>query len=149
MHRKLLKKILPRGTTKKKVFDKFEQFLWEENRHFNITYKYFCRVWQDKCSHLLIMARGSDFCDLCKFFYECTSTTEEMGAILQSHKDSAKKEREFYYNQCKMSQNTYRLNMLGVSNTVGSIHMTFDFAQSVHIPFFLRQPGSYYFKIGM
>ena len=29
-----------------------------------------------------------------------------------------------------------------------TIHCTFDFAQTIHVPHFLMQPGSYYFKIG-
>jgi len=51
----------------------------------------------------------------------------------QNHRAKAKLEREYYKEQCG-----------------GEVpHFTFDFAQSIHLPFFLRQPGSYYFKIGL
>ena len=45
----------------------------------------------------------------------------------------AKQERLYYQNQCNAN----------------SIHLTYDYSQSFHLPYFIKQSGSFYFKVGL
>jgi hypothetical protein len=102
----------------------------------NISYKYFVDIWNSQVPYIRIMCNGSDFCDYCTFVLEQNRIDLSMREIFEQHRLDAKRERCYYYEQCKLSRETFS-------------HITFDYAQSVQLPFFLRQRGFYYFMVGL
>ena len=130
-----MKKIfLPRGTKKLDVYREFVMSVEETDVVERFSFKYFCHVWKTKCNHIQILQNGSDFCDTCTSIFAKKTLTTEDRQKYDVHRALARKERAYYSQQCHDTTIT---------------HITFDYAQSVHVPFFLRQPGSYYFKVGL
>jgi len=80
------------------------------------------------------MKNGSDYCDFCTKHYTDAKYDLDSREILERHRAKAKQEREHYLSQLE---------------DPSVPHYTFDFAQSVHLPFLLRQPGSFFFKKGL
>ncbi len=123
---------LPRGTLKLNVYKHFSECASDFN--VSVDYKSFCKIWKKKVTTVKIQQRGSDFCDYCTFVYYQKVVPDWMREDLIKHRQEAENERKYYIEQTK---------------DLSVRHFTFDFAQSVHLPYFIRQPGSYYFKIGL
>ena len=124
---------LPPGTSKKEIYNTFLESGnndLNERENYDIGYDYFIQIWIKHFERLKILRFGSDYCDTCTFHYnqmkDNPQMKEEIQMILQLHKDTAAQERIYYYNECKANN---------------KVHMSFDFAQSIHIPHFVRQPG--------
>jgi len=124
---------LPRGTQKINLYKLLNDLLEDIEFDIEIKERYFYRVWDEKCKNIKIMKTGSDFCDFCTKYTPLAKTDASARQKLNEHKSKAKVEREFYVKQCR---NPFMR------------HCTFDFAQSVHLPYFVMQPGSFYYKVG-
>jgi len=99
-----------------------------------IKKRYFYQIWKRKCRHIKIMQNGSDYCDYCTKYLADAKDDEGLRLLLEQHRALARQERENYLSQFSDTEVP---------------HYTFDFAQSIHLPFLLRQPGSYYFRKGL
>lgn len=124
-------RFLPRGTYRKHVYDVYKDTI--DGTTDACTLKHFYWIWKKKMSNLKIIKNGSDFCDECTTLQKLNISSTTIVSALQHHRDLAQREREFYSKKCEEAP----------------LHLTFDFAQSVHIPYFLRQLGWYFFKIGV
>jgi len=125
---------LPRGTRKIDVYKEFVNVDVENSTASQITKRYFNMVWKKRCPYIKIMKNGSDYCDYCTKHHTDAKTDEDSRELLERHRQKAKQERNNYLSQLK---------------DPSVPHYTFDFAQSVHLPFLLRQPGSFFFKKGL
>jgi len=122
---------LPRGTIKKNLYEEFRKLKDNFSSIGTITKRWFNAIWRDKCSHIRILKKGSDYCDTCSKYILDAKHDPDAKKKLKIHKDKAYAERLNYVRQC---ENPFWP------------HYTFDFAQSVNVPLLLRQPGTYFFK---
>jgi len=125
---------LPRGTVKKELHEELVNCLDEAGLNITITRSWFYRVWKRNCNDIRILKRGSDYCDFCTKHLMDAKECEISKLAMDAHKALVAQERSNFVAQC---------------NDPNVLHLSFDFAQSIQLPRFLRQPGSYYFKSGM
>lgn len=118
----------------------FQRFLASlegtDNVKKKISASWFYRIWYQRCSHIVVARRGTDYCDFCSLFDRSGVHTAADQKVIDEHIALYRDERIRYGTQIARS----------VQDPQSTRHITIDFAQDVLLPYFGKQPGSIYFK---
>ena len=128
-----------------------------------VGYTNYLELWGQFYPNVIVAKPMTDLCFTCqqnttklqRAANLSESKTSECVKAHQEHLNCAQAERQFYRDSCLSSERT--LETIGTETFLGSgscdacslnatIHYSFDYAQQVHIPSNLQQPGPIYFK---
>ena len=152
-------KLLPSNTSKRDVYDiyikEWQNIVYGIKNEFPEKFKipnsavsndHFGRIWKDKVSWLKIVSKGSDFCDTCTYYRSSIDTAlnpqvkHELINSLKIHRDLALQEFKHYKNLMTNAENDEESNR---------IHIIFDFAEKVLLPYLQKQPGQLHFTTSL
>ena len=153
---------LPSDVTKASVYSAYCHGLEVLNREIRIlSYRQFCRLWQELIPYVTTMKPSSDLCIVCQENVATIMRSSNMPEDQKSeklkaaeeHLKHAKEERTEYNTKKEESKRTW-INLPSTyhqhGNPRGSVECSmlysFDHAQLVHIPSNPLQPGPAYFK---
>jgi hypothetical protein len=135
---------LPTGKTYVSVYNEFKiHFHAEHETKQIISYQTFRRLWQELIPYLKFQPPASDLCDKCEMF------KAEM-AVAKSDVENYEKTKKKYeeHRECANHERMHYNNNIEKSKTDSSfLHICYDWAQNVGIPYSPQQVGSIYFKI--
>lgn len=152
-------KLLPSSMTKKYVYSLYESAV-KKTAQEPLSICLFYQVWSVFCQNVVIQLSRSDLCALCQqsqmSFAKMRNLPEdeklELVKKCQDHLLLVKKEREHYKSviaSCKSQSNCpNELGLHGICCFSGKRHISFDFAQQIHLPFDSQQVGPIYFLTG-
>ncbi|CAG8844392.1 28597_t:CDS:1, partial [Gigaspora margarita] len=134
---------LPTDQDYTKVYNNFIECLniFPEKPFDKISYKSFVRIWKELLPYIKFMTLGTDLCEtyeMLKAEIRCANYNEERELIqkkLDDHKQKAEIEREYYRN-----------NILTSTILPDTVHVCYDWAQNVPVPYSPQQIGATYFK---
>ena len=121
----------------KSVFNEYEKYFednFTETSIQNIGYTTFWRLWNQLTPHIKFLNTYSDLCETCET-YRLQPLNDEIQFNYEEHIAAASHERQHYnktIEKCK--------------NDPTSVHICYDWAQSVSAPYSPQQVGSIYFK---
>lgn len=130
---------MPATHRKKRVF---QDYLDSAGEEFRVSYRTFCRLWSHHASDVIVMKPRTDVCAICEKLREkIKSARNEEEFIVASdalmhHLETARDERSYY---------KYAID--NAKEPAGAVHLTFDFAQQLEVPYQTRQVGALYFKV--
>ena len=112
---------------------------------------HFMYLWRKQLPYIHIMKPYTDLCDTSQQMQHTISLTanvsdeDKAGKLTEfsEHLQMAKAERKLYNEQCRICHEQLSEND---SDSVQSMHYSFDYAQQVHYLSSPQQPGSLYFK---
>ena len=142
--------LLPTDVTKVKVFREYQKACNVASL-FCCSKSHFTYFWRKQLPYIRIMKPCSDLCDTCQQMQHTISLTanvsdeDKAGKLTEfsEHLQMAKAERKLYNEQCRICHEQLSEND---SDSVQSMHYSFDYAQQVHYLSSPQQPGSLYFK---
>ena len=153
---------LPSDVNKKSVYSAYHSGLEMVDRQIRIvSYRQFCRLWQNLVPFVTTMKPSSDLCMVCQENISAIMRSSNMPEenkseklkAAEEHLQRAKGEREKYNEKKNASKQAWKnlpstYQQLGKSrgNVDCSMLYSFDHAQLVHIPCNPLQPGPTYFK---
>lgn len=124
-----------------------------------VGYRSFRNIWRSCLPWVRFMTPRTDVCYRCELHRQEVknahneSEKEESLSRFKKHLEAAKLEREFYRRATiaaskEVKEYKGRIDARGAacSRNLYASHYTFDFAQSISIPYHSRQPGPVYFK---
>lgn len=118
----------------------------------------FRRTWKSLMPSLQFMSPKSDLCEICETMkLEIQHITEHEKKIsatenFLAHLDRAKQERNCYNTNIKRAVEDGKRNpnktktQISFKSFEGSAHITYDWAQNVHVPYSPQQVGTLFFK---
>jgi hypothetical protein len=134
---------LPTGKTYVSVYNEFKIHFHAENETKKIiSYQTFRRLWQELIPNLKFQSPASDLCDNCEMF------KAKMAVAKSDIEDYEKIKKEYEeHHECANRERMHYNNNIEKSKTDPSfLHICYDWAQSVGIPYSPQQVGSIYFK---
>ena len=118
-----------------------------------LGYHAFCKLWRRECTAIKFMSPREDVCHVCEEMRGnvriAKSETEKEGALkaFSDHLESAQVERDAYREAIKSAKEAWQVSQENdEKESPHLMHYTFDFAQSVYLPYSFRQVGPIYFK---
>ena len=150
---------LPASQSKKSVYCEYECACASSNKT-PVGYRSFRNIWRRCLPWIRFMAPRTDVCYRCELHrLEVKNALNENDKAqclkrFSDHLETAKLERDFYRKATKAASKEleeYKGNISSrragaCSRNLRASHYTFNFAQSVSIPYHARQPGPVYFK---
>lgn len=129
--------LLPTSHNQKYVWGEYKKERERENLN-SIGYKTFLKIWKLTKPEIQIMSKSTDLCEICerlkgKILSASSLEKEKSVNDLSTHLQMAANERK-YYNEAIAKAKEKKIN-----------HISFDYAQSVQIPFSPQQIGPMYF----
>ena len=152
-------KLLPSSYTKKHVYSLYESALRNAGQE-PLSLCLFYQVWSDFCQNIVIQLPRSDLCALCQQNQMSVAKMrnlpeDEKIALIQKcqeHLLLVQKEREHYNSVigiCKSQPNCPKdVGLHSPCSFPGKMHISFDFAQQIHLPYDSQQVGPIYFLTG-
>ena len=161
--RNLPVQLLPSDTTKKAVHEEYKeayplllaaykQKLQEEGTRGRLPSnkplhrKSFEQLWRQHFPHIRIAKPMTDLCDTCVTLKKQIAVCEDEGrncdevrASYIAHTERAVSERTLY-KDCRTK---------AINDEANFLHLTFDFAEKVHLPRLQNQPGQIYYTTGL
>ena len=151
--------LLPSAESKHDIWTHYE-LSCKKASLLSVGFVTFCNLWKMFTHWIIVSKPMTDLCWKCQnnnnMIYRCSNNTdEEKSEKLKEqlkHIEGAKNERIYYKKQCESTlKNIQELNVdFALSREpcsyVGSMHYSWDYAQQVHYPSDLLQPGPIYFK---
>ena len=134
---------LPTENSYSSVYEDFSKAcneLYGDN--YNImSRKSFIRIWQNLTPHIKFMTPGSDLCEICEILKTKIRIVDDI-----AEKNQLQLQYNHHYSRANMERQYYHHN-INICNTLDNvIHICYDWAQNVPIPFSPQQIGSTYFK---
>ena len=123
-----------------------------------VSYVSFWRIWKSLMPSLQFMSPKSDLCETCeimKLDIQHTTEHEKKLTVIENylvHLDRAKKERDYYNANIKNAIEDGKRNQDTIGSQIlfksfeGAAHITYDWAQNVHVPYSPQQIGSLFFR---
>ena len=150
---------LPASQNKKSVYCEYERACASSNKS-PVGYRSFRNIWRRCLPWIRFMTPRTDVCYRCELHRlevkNAHSENEKAECLkrFSDHLEAAKLERDFYRKATTTANKEleeYKGNISSrragaCSRNLYASHYTFDFAQSVSIPYHARQPGPVYFK---
>ncbi|CAG8514419.1 10147_t:CDS:2 [Cetraspora pellucida] len=135
---------LPVGTRYTDVYEEYIKFieLTKSENYKIIAYITFFKIWKEVVYDVRLMTKASDLCDKCEQLRAEIRVTNDLESKqkLQNeynlHRTNATIERQHYNNNISMSKQL-EFNI---------VHICYDWAQNVQIPYLPQQPGGLFFK---
>jgi len=152
-------KLLPSSMTKKYVFSLYVSAA-KQSDEAPLSWCLFRQVWADFCQNVVIQLPRSDLCAICqqnqmtvaKMRNLPEDTKLQLIKNCQDHLVLVQNERKHYstvIEMCKKQPNCpIELGEHLVCSFTGNMHISFDFAQQIHLPFDSQQVGPIYFLTG-
>jgi hypothetical protein len=134
---------LPTGKTYTSVYNELKPHFYEEYADKQvISYHTFRKLWHELIPNLKFQSPASDLCDNCEMFKAkmvvAKSDDEEYEKI--------KKEYEEHHERAYHERMHYNNNIEKSKTDSSFLHICYDWAQNVGIPYSPQQVGSIYFK---
>jgi len=135
---------LPTGESFTSIYNKYKNdfYLEHDENEKVMSYDTFRRLWYDTMPNLKFQSTGSDLCKVCEIFRKQLQISKndidnykEIELEYEKHRKAAELERQHYNN-----------NIIKSQNDLSIIHICYDWAQHVSIPYSPQQVGSIYFK---
>lgn len=142
---------LPANQNHKIIHHKYQEACQEKNEPF-MQYRSFIDAWHQCAPHIIFMTPRTDVCQTCENYRYAIqrALTEDMKkqklSEFSAHLEIAQKERDFYLAAIKKSKEAAALSVCD-NGTPSFLHLTFDFAQQVFLPYHARQVGPLYYKV--
>ena len=164
-HRNSSLQLLPSWETKKQIHDLYKSSCPNDCKL--VGYHSFIRIWKAALPNIVIQLPRTDLCLTCQQDTVKISQLANMDEVTRTeriqksldHLNLVKQERQVYVDtieKCKQILSWHPTKLLGSlpqGQFTGSAHISFDFAQQVHVPNLPDQPGPLYFltpyKIGI
>ncbi len=162
---KTIVKLLPSQDSKISVYKKYEAAEGENPR---VTLPVFYRIWRECCNDVLVQLPRTDLCNTCVKFstdrktFSRLSEEERLECIKScaDHLTTVQTERKAFLDAIKVSRQNFKTSFLEKYQNVNglkgkcsvmsykkAIHLSFDYAQQIHIPTQPQQPGPLYFLV--
>ena len=135
---------LPCGENFTSIYNKYKiNFYIEHDENEKImSYITFKRLWYSTVPNIKFQLPGSDLCEVCEDFRKQIQTSknnyDEFIII--------KTEYEEHQNNADLERNHYNNNIRNSKIDKSTIHICYDWAQHISIPYSPQQVGSIYFK---
>ncbi|CAG8845929.1 28257_t:CDS:2, partial [Gigaspora margarita] len=135
---------LSTSSTYVSVYNEFKKHFYSENNQDEaiISYYTFRKLWQETIPHLKFQSPASDLCEVCETFKAkllvAKSDKDEYDQIkvqYDQHREAADREKQHYNNNINES-----------AKDLSIVHVCYDWAQSISIPYSPQQVGTIYFK---
>lgn len=139
--------LLPSDMSKSAVY-RFYVKACETEQSNRVSRRTFENIWKELCPYIASMKPATDLCHTCQQNANLLMKSANMPEVVKSqrlqdaqkHLDLAKKQRQYYNDQCAIAKDNVTDDKPRV------MHYSFDYAQQVHYPFNSQQCGPIFFK---
>eukprot|EP00043_Microstomoeca_roanoka_P014835 m.147905 g.147905 ORF g.147905 m.147905 type:complete len:583 (+) comp16122_c0_seq2:206-1954(+) len=102
-----------------------------------LTFSAFLRVWKRRVAYLRVARREEDYCDTC--YRLLSSSVDGVLDLFKQHLEKATLERRVYQ----------LVRGIALTPNPPYVHVAFDFAEKILLPYLSRSPGQLYFTTGL
>lgn len=141
--------------SKAKIYDSYKMPLQQVGQRF-VALRTFRDIWKTCMPHVKLRAKKDDVCTTCwknknlidyHRKHHNIPRVRELQNQREQHRARAQEEFRLYKANEKAAQDEYNLLIQqNIPYALRKFHYTFDFAQSVQLPYSLEQPGAAFYK---
>ncbi|XP_060807122.1 uncharacterized protein LOC106142669 [Amyelois transitella] len=150
--------ILPSSMTKQYIYEKYVEACTKSEKTY-VGRSSWYKIWDDFCPHIVIQKPRTDLCHVCQQNVMSISKSRNMDEEVKTklymesveHLQKAQTERQYYKDVIAESASQVSNCVLGPHppcSFEGVLHISFDFAQQIHLPHDSQQVGPLYFLTG-